>query len=839
VLALGFVNETGCAEIIAPETFVQILRPHTRTLQLVFLNGCTTVELSKQLHGIGIAHVIGWSSVVVDEAAQIFSSEFFGSLKPACANVAEAFDSARLAVTTMMEDGQDDFGVAAVVQKYDLEDPLDRSMVQLAFPHRSKKTGSAHLLSAHHITSSHVVLPNFHAGRIAAGRPLHLSHDSAHIHDWLLLARSMQQQSAELVTFKEPVDQQDLHICEHCAPLRAVEGKEYKKLMTLMTDMDSLQDLEMQKRRFNIGALRDDTIDDTLDEQFDADDALMALDVDLAAVLGPAACGKTTTMHKLAYRRLQKALKNPVEPVPVLVHVYRLTAMLKHLEDTHELRVKTRSEKGRQTPSGANGAGGATSDDIAQADGHRTATGAAAGAASRDAAKECVVQLALYDRDRHEIFSAGSGSIVSDTGHILTAAHVVMDYASKSVFFGRTHCTILVAVFVADDQPTRYCYTARIVSAPALLQKMVTKTSLLDIAVLQITGTITTSPPTFSGIGIHAPGFIAKENTVPVAGLACLAFSSLPTSARTGDAVKLYGYPVGPNCNTTDMRLTIAKTIVNSKTNADNAYVRVDATNVAATACSGGPLLNERGVIVAIMSKDFVQGFLKGQGGVNLSHCRMLSMLEPGHGMPDSLLENTMAHTGAMVVQSGSGGSSSGGGSISGSGGDGFDIDDCDMLELFVADTLYGLGISRSTRPNEFAAYQRLLRGDWQRGDRNTGGTVCCIFDGMDEGGRYKAHIEKYVARIAGMPHMRVIVSSRETGFDHTHFRGALGTLYQILPLTGPMKREVIHKRLVMAQPPRCTEKQVGVVSVIAEGTTRKPNSNSSTSHDSEGWGCY
>jgi flagellar biosynthesis GTPase FlhF len=139
------------------------------------------------------------------------------------------------------------------------------------------------------------------------------------------------------------------------------------QLMALVTDMDSLQDLEMQKRRFNIGSLRDDEVDDdvTRDDEvdddvtheinrgggtssntssgtsstandplrhsrqhqhhrvggrldaFDADDALMALTADLAAVLGPAACGKTTTMHKLAYRRLQKVLKNPLEPVPV------------------------------------------------------------------------------------------------------------------------------------------------------------------------------------------------------------------------------------------------------------------------------------------------------------------------------------------------------------------------------------------------------------------------------------------------------------------------------------------------------------------------------------------
>jgi hypothetical protein len=79
----------------------------------------------------------------------------------------------------------------------------------------------------------------------------------------------------------------------------------------------------------------------------------------------------------------------------------------------------------------------------------------------------------------------------------------------------------------------------------------------------------------------------------------------------------------------------------------------------------------------------------------------------------------------------------------------------------------------------------------------------------MDEAGKYKTDIEKYVARVSSLPHVRVVVSSRETGFDHTHFRGALSVLYQILPLTGAMKKEVIHKRLVATQPPRCTARQV------------------------------
>jgi hypothetical protein len=144
----------------------------------------------------------------------------------------------------------------------------------------------------------------------------------------------------------------------------------------------------------------------------------------------------------------------------------------------------------------------------------------------------------------------------------------------------------------------------RLTSSPDFVaSRQVSANSLLDIAVLQITGTITTAPPVFSGIRTHGPGFVVEEARLAVTGLPYLAFSTSSTSANTGDEAMLYGYPVGPNFNTKDMRLTIAKTIINSKTDPNNAYVLVDATNVAATACSGGPLLNGRGVIVGLMSK--------------------------------------------------------------------------------------------------------------------------------------------------------------------------------------------------------------------------------------------
>jgi hypothetical protein len=84
---------------------------------------------------------------VLASSPQVFSNEFFSALAPACTNVPGAFCMGRVAVTTLMEAGVDDFGNAAVVQKYDLEDPLDRSTVHSSFPHRSKRTGALRILA--------------------------------------------------------------------------------------------------------------------------------------------------------------------------------------------------------------------------------------------------------------------------------------------------------------------------------------------------------------------------------------------------------------------------------------------------------------------------------------------------------------------------------------------------------------------------------------------------------------------------------------------------------------------------------------------------------------------
>jgi hypothetical protein len=103
--------------------------------------------------------------------------------------------------------------------------------------------------------------------------------------------------------------------------------------------------------------------------------------------------------------------------------------------------------------------------------------------------------------------------MISSRGHVLTAAHNVLDEATgfTSVKGGGLikDCTVLVAVFVADREPARWAYIAKIVSTDdALTKKLLpcdylelSSPSLLDLAVLQITSAVETKPPSFSGEG--------------------------------------------------------------------------------------------------------------------------------------------------------------------------------------------------------------------------------------------------------------------------------------------------------------------------------------------------
>jgi hypothetical protein len=250
--------------------------------------------------------------------------------------------------------------------------------------------------------------------------------------------------------------------------------------------------------------------------------------------------------------------------------------------------------------------------------------------------KECVVQLLMYDRDTREIFGAGSGTLTSDLGHILTAAHVVMDpYRTMALFYGRPHCTVLVAKYVADDKPPVVTWRARICSTDTALKQVVTRSSdpskedLKDLAVLQLNGNVTCSQPPVMKPDVQPVGFIAHEDNDIITGLHYLPCNAT-AAPKSGDTVRTYGYPADAG-TPGSMRLVCADTIV--ATLADG-FIKTDATNVAASGFSGGPMVNSTGEVVGVMSRDRNTRHNKGHT-VNVSCFRQLSgQIHDEHGMP-------------------------------------------------------------------------------------------------------------------------------------------------------------------------------------------------------------
>ncbi|GBG29183.1 Hypothetical Protein FCC1311_054052 [Hondaea fermentalgiana] len=99
-----------------------------------------------------------------------------------------------------------------------------------------------------------------------------------------------------------------------------------------------------------------------------------------------------------------------------------------------------------------------------------------------------------------------------------------------------------------------------------------------------------------------------------------------------------------------------------------------------------------------------------------------------------------------------------------------------DLLDAYFAST-FGEGSAR------LAFFRQMRKED----------ALCYLFDGLDEAGDHKPAIERYLAGLVDHE-KRIIISSRETGFNETAFRNF--QFLQVMPLTDQMQSQIVEMRL-------------------------------------------
>ena len=78
----------------APETIVRTIAAYAKQLKLVFINACDTAPLGDALVAAGVRRVICWETIVNDEVAFAFSTDFYDAKKRMAYTYEAAFNYA-------------------------------------------------------------------------------------------------------------------------------------------------------------------------------------------------------------------------------------------------------------------------------------------------------------------------------------------------------------------------------------------------------------------------------------------------------------------------------------------------------------------------------------------------------------------------------------------------------------------------------------------------------------------------------------------------------------------------------------------------------------------------
>ncbi|HWU20283.1 MAG TPA: trypsin-like peptidase domain-containing protein, partial [Nocardioides sp.] len=203
---------------------------------------------------------------------------------------------------------------------------------------------------------------------------------------------------------------------------------------------------------------------------------------------------------------------------------------------------------------------------------------------SKDAlerAKRASVFIIAEDSGGQPIYT-GSGSIISDTGLILTAGHVGEPQAPGESVDVENPATLLIALTSPqDDKPVKAAFEA----------KPIVTDGVLDLSVLQITADAEGNPIASSDLADQLPTPIPLGDS---------------DDLSTGDEITALGFPALASLETSDQlspSLTVTKGVVatfEANSDLDTQRAWIDSDVRIGSGNSGGASINERGELIGV-----------------------------------------------------------------------------------------------------------------------------------------------------------------------------------------------------------------------------------------------
>ena len=227
------------------------------------------------------------------------------------------------------------------------------------------------------------------------------------------------------------------------------------------------------------------------------------------------------------------------------------------------------------------------------------------------------MRVSVLHKPTGSLMRTGTGTIVSSEGHIITAAHNIIDHSTLQLYNGKPvgECAVLVGTYMDETSNTRWSYTAEVLTSEADLRRecdvssAFTSTTLLDIAVLKIAARVECccDAGIWAGPQQKLDWQQCKVSALDTAQQQA-SFEYLPVRCRdvlceSGDTVVFVaGFPAAKTHHfACDERIL-------SSVDVQGGWLQIPFSAVTHTGMSGGPMLSSAGEVLGVYSSSLGEG---------------------------------------------------------------------------------------------------------------------------------------------------------------------------------------------------------------------------------------